>query len=215
MVAKVMITCAECGAQKEIEFGEWNYWHRRGREHFFCSRSCTAKFRNRPYKIDRTREIICQHCGKSFVTSSEQDVKYCSRSCASAASVTPARRAGSRKGGVAAQKLPTTVHFDILSAQKALKRREMWKYEELIKLLDKQGVRYEFEYLLDHYIFDLALLDRRILIEFDGSYHVSKEQLRSDQIKATYAAGKQWIVFHVPTEDNVIIPSDVILPYIR
>jgi very-short-patch-repair endonuclease len=67
-----------------------------------------------------------------------------------------------------------------------LKKREDWKYALLRASL---GARpHEFEYELGGYVFDLVLLDTRVLVEFDGPYHRYEPQLAIDARKSEIAA---------------------------
>ena len=72
------------------------------------------------------------------------------------------RRAAQRDGGIA------NAH-QLLRPDDVLRLREGWKYEALRGAL--AGRQHVFEYPVADRVFDLALLDTRVLVEFDGPYH--------------------------------------------
>lgn len=203
-MAKVKIICAYCGKEHLVEFGEYNYWIKKGRKNFFCCRSCAAKHSNQSKKRQLvSRTLTCPVCNKEFVTDRPYDVTFCSRSCASKGSVSDYRRQRMSDGG----KAPSSVK----SAQMALKRREAWKYARMKTFLDSISEAYEFEYLLDGYIFDLALLSRKILVEFDGDYHTGSDQLDTDETKEVIATSSGWRLVRVATDNNCEIDPRLVL----
>lgn len=96
---------------------------------------------------------------------------------------------------------------NLISAAECLRRREAWKYTALKEYLKDR--RYQFEFEIERFVFDLALLDEHILVEFDGSYHGGK-QLETDAKKdaAAEAAGFR-IVRRTVEEAMVIAPSTI------
>lgn len=206
-MAKVKIICAYCGKEKLIELGEYNFWVRRGRTEFFCCRACAAKYKNAPRKKDMTRTLVCPTCNKSFVTDKHYEVTFCSRVCASKGSVTDYRRQRMSEGGKLSQLIrPNTTE----SVQKLLRRREAWKYVRVKEFLDSISEPHEFEVALGNFVFDLALTDRKILVEFDGSYHKNGHQIESDKLKEATATDAGWKLVRVVTGDNCEIPEDSI-----
>lgn len=211
-MAKVTITCAWCGAEHEMELGEYNYWMRRGRDYFFCSRSCTSKYRNADkVKFRENRTQICEYCHKEFVTSSKYAVRFCSRSCASAGSMSAERRARQVSGGHRSQELHPA---SPASMQRLLKLREAHKYTKLDELLNSLSIDHEFEFLLDAYIYDLALISRKLLFEFDGSYHDNANQKAMDDEKDRVASSYGWSVIRLPENGSSVIDPNLILPYL-
>lgn len=205
-MAKVTVECAWCGKEKEIELGEYNFWVRRGREYFFCSRTCSAKFSNADkVKYPPNRTQVCEYCKQPFNTSSPFAVRFCSRECASSGSVTPARKA-------ALQNIRPIHPSSAITIQHLLKKREAYKYSQLAELLTAKGIAHEFEFLIDPYIYDLALLDAKILIEFDGNYHTGEKQLLLDQWKSDHATNSGWQVVRIPEAGSSQIDASVILP---
>jgi len=107
------------------------------------------------------------------------------------------------------QNLVTTI--EIVAA--SLRSREGWKYEELKKFLDREGLEYEFEHVVGDCIFDLALPGKKTLIEFDGTYHSGK-QLEQDRWKNRVGEALGWTVVRIETPDNQVIPSSVLYDWI-
>lgn len=139
----------------------------------FCSRSCSAVFRNAPIK-SLPRTVTCP-CGQVVETTTRRRAtEHCSRSCASKYSVTEKRRQASAKAGHANRN-------NLITPAELLRRREMWKYLMLDKLL--RGRPHQFEYELDDYVFDLALFDTKTLVEFDGKDHKQRVQATYDIFK--------------------------------
>ena len=207
MATMTTIKCANCGNHKDIDRSEYNYQVKRGRKNFFCSRTCSAQFNNQKNKRWFKRNQICKYCGKSFETESHYEVTFCSRECASAGSITDYRRERMADGGRTSQRLyPTSSKF----ACTALKSREAWKYAEIKTYLDSLNVAYEFEYLVDKYIFDLALFDYKIFIEFDSDYHNSTDQQIIDMDKEQTAQRIGWKVIHISTDSNKVIDVSLI-----
>jgi len=94
---------------------------------------------------------------------------------------------------------------NLLSQSEVLKRREGWKYAALERVLE--GRDYEFEYGLGGYVFDLALLDVGVLVEFDGPYHEQGEQPDVDEVKDTVAERNGFVVVR-----RAVQPATVISP---
>ena len=100
-----------------------------------------------------------------------------------------------------------TAH-QLLSPTEVLKRRESWKYLKLEAAL--QGRQFEFEYELGGYVFDLALLDTRVLIEFDGPYHLSGAQQADDAKKDAVAHAHGYNVVRRSVVANTAFTPDMI-----
>lgn len=88
------------------------------------------------------------------------------------------RREAQRQGGLAS--------VQNLSTASALRSRESWKYADVRTYLTDLGIEHEFEFQIGHFIYDLALLSRKILIEFDGPDHeYLAEEDRRKEISAS------------------------------
>lgn len=118
-------------------------------------------------------------CGEAFeTTTAKKAAKHCSRACASKYSMTAVRRKAQRKAGLAHTE-------NLLTQAEVLRKRERWKYAALAAVL--RGRSHQFEYELEGYVFDLALTSDKILVEFDGPYHLGPRQLVRDRKKEKIA----------------------------
>ena len=189
---KVDVACDGCGKS----LNRWPSEIGRRGGGTFCDRSCAAKTGNAPR---RSKEIVMDcPCGKRFKTTTHNKAKrHCSRSCASRFSMSDKRREAQREAGL--------LHKTNLSPAKALKEREGWKYAALRESL--AGREFEFEFELNGRIFDLALLDTKTLVEFDGPDHAAKNVREDDAAKDQVAEAAGFIVIRRP-----LIPSTVISP---
>lgn len=181
------ITCAGCGLRCLKTLGEVTRSNKLKRR-LFCSLSCAAITRNAA-KRRKAIEATCPTCKKTFATTTlKKAAGHCSRSCASAGSVNEARRKAARASGLA-----NSVY---LRPADALRSREWWKYERVAAFLNGRDHQFEFE--LDDYVFDLALLDSMTLVEFDGPEHNTASQRAADEKKAKHAESLGWQVVRRP-----------------
>jgi len=90
---------------------------------------------------------------------------------------------------------------------KGLRSREWWKYKKLHSYLEGKYVKHIFEFPLDNYVFDLALVDKKILVEFDGPYHNSRQQQNLDEEKNQIAKEHGWKIFRIPLLSEKILPE--------
>lgn len=99
----------------------------------------------------------------------------------------------------------------------SLRSREGWKYAVLKKYLDNLGEPHKFEYVPSgaRCIYDLALLSRKLLLEFDGSYHKPKKQKIEDAKKERTAKRLGWILCRIPVRDNEVIHPESICHLFR
>jgi hypothetical protein len=158
-VVGVKLKCHFCGKPFEIRKAEYNRQVRKGRDHFYCSLSCSATKRNKTRPNRRVQvNKVCPYCGEEFQTmTGSKSATFCSRSCASAGSVTEKRRSAQKEAGNSHKE-------NLISASETLKIRESWKYEKVRSFLEFQGEDFEFEYPLEKSVFDLALKNRRVLV---------------------------------------------------
>jgi len=112
--------------------------------------------------------------------------------------MTEKRRQGSRAGGLA-------MVANLVPPEVTLKRREAWKYALLEEAL--AGRSHEFEYRVGKYIFDLVLLDTKVLVEFDGGDHQAEPQKSLDKRKDQAAKKAGFMVIRRP-----VVPVTVIDP---
>jgi len=194
----VTLTCAECGTSFRIPKKEHTRQVKKGRTCFFCSLSCAAVKGNRPRRA-KIEDRTCDFCGKTFqvlMRRGYKDTAHCSRSCASANSVTDRRQRAS--------KMSTGNIDNLLPLHEVMKLREAPKYALIKKELATLGEPYEFEFPLGSYIFDLAFPNKLLLVEFDGAYHAVPKQQEADAIKTASATTLGWRVLRVQTDDKVL-----------
>ncbi len=200
------IICPQCGTKADRTRGEVNQAQKLGRK-IFCSQKCSSHHSNAARKsVVFTTNCPC--CNTPFATSTHNKAaKFCSPSCASKGSMTEERRAAQRLGGLARV-------ANLNTPEETLKLREDSKYSAVRAELTQREIPHEFEYRIGDVIFDLAITDRRLLVEFDGPYHRCRTQLVQDGAKDDVARLQGWCVIRVPT-DTGDIPADVLRPFIR
>lgn len=108
------------------------------------------------------------------------------------------RREAQRQGGLLQS-------GNLLSQDEVLRRREGWKYLALQGCLADRP--HQFEYELESYVYDLALFDVSILVEFDGPYHSGKNQSIVDQTKDLIARRHGFVVVR-----RAVSPASIIEP---
>ena len=197
---KTELQCGFCGERFEREKGEINRQRKKGRQEFFCSLSCGAKYSNAK-RDDLRVEItkICPVCTTEFKTMTGcKSSTFCSRVCASKGSLTEKRLKAEKEAGLS--------HRDnLISAHESLHIRECWKYEKLKSFLSVLKESYEFEYPMGSYVYDLALVDRKIFIEFDGTYHSGSKQKEVDEQKNLCAKISGWEIYRIDVKPNTVI----------
>lgn len=203
-MSKIVITCAECSATLYLRLAEVKRQRKKGRVNFFCDLRCAGAFNNRKRRI-RIVQLICVHCHYSFesTTHNKAAKSFCSRSCASAGSVTIYRRSKAREN-----RLPPG------ATASGLRERESWKYVKVGRLLERRGLKCRFERQLRRgpYVYDLLLPTLKIAVEFDGPSHQSNS--KSDAIKDAYAARHGWKVIRVPVRANAVISRRRVRKYL-
>jgi len=205
----VDLVCQNCNKPFKKLKGEVNRQERNGRKHFFCSLSCGATWSN----LQRESAIVevvkvCPLCKTSFKTmTGAKSPTYCSSSCASKGSMSESRRAAQRQGGL-------DKAGNLISASQTLKIREDWKYKKLKHLLSFLDENFEFEYSIPPYVFDLCLIDRKILIEFDGTDHCGI-QIHIDNAKQKVAEDIGWKVIRYRVQDKAIINPELLYSLLK
>ena len=202
----VTIKCAECGQLFDKPKKEITRQNKKGNNRFFCSLSCAAIYGNKGRKLPMIN-VMCEYCGEEFETSSgRRQARFCSRSCASAGSVTDYRRSKQREAGL------NSKNREALRSHigDSLRAREWWKYVDINSFLDKQCVKHIFEWQTGNRVFDLKLDDYSVLIEFDGPYHRDSRQKVLDGEKDEVAKDLGYRIIRVETERASVIPVEVI-----
>lgn len=198
MGAKIEIKCDRCGRSN---FKEMKEVKRRLKNNpnakFYCDSICSGLAQDKKASYEEKECPVCKNKFTCKTSNKRTDRTFCSRSCASAGSVTEARREASRIVGC-----NNELMHNVFVTAAALRSRENWKYEKLIEELNKININYQFEYVVENSIYDLALIDKKILIEFDGPYH---QWLESDKQKTELASHFGWNLIRIQTEANKVI----------
>jgi len=206
------MTCPECGLVYEKSTKEIRRQAAKGRTIFFCGLPCATKYRMRVTGVT-ARAVIkqCPVCGEEFETTTKAKASvYCSRECASRGSVTDYRRARAREIG------RVNLRHDVVTAAASLRSREMWKYRRVGEALTLLGIEHSFEMPLDQFVFDLALPERRVLVEFDGPDHdYGSDVTQNDAAKDRAAHEHGWSVFRVAVDPQQVIPASVLVPFLK
>jgi very-short-patch-repair endonuclease len=113
------------------------------------------------------------------------------------------RREAQRQGGLLRRD-------NLISPAETLKRREAWKYVLMEKILNEAGIKHEFEYEMGPFVFDLAILDKKILVEFDGKSHQTRAQRELDIQKDKMANKKGFIVVRRETPEMAVVDPIVL-----
>lgn len=200
----ISLKCKHCNKPVEIKKKEFDRQVKKGRNYFYCSRSCSTANRNYKRAIHKKiRNKICPVCDKPFTTVSfPRENTFCSRSCASKGSMSDYRRSKMRESGL--------MHKDNLSVRSTLETREAWKYVKLKEKLDNANVRHKFEHEINSFIFDLAIFDKNLLIEFDGRYHTIPYQKKADDIRDKEAEELGWKVIRLKSKENTEIDPNIL-----
>lgn len=203
----IKLICCECENEFERSYAEYKRQVNKGRKDFYCGLKCCNKALNRQRKYP-TITKICPICGNSFTTTikKRQNATFCSRSCASKGSVNDARRLA---GKIASQN--NFIKGDIYRIASILKNREDWRYADIKQFLEQHNEPYEFESILQNYIYDLYLPNRNIYIEFDEPYH---KYIDETDKNATVELAN-CILYRIPIKSGTIIDHSLIADYIK
>ena len=190
----IELKCCHCGNSFNKSLGEYNRQIRdtKGLAKFFCDSSCSAKSRG---KIKQQIQKTCK-CGNTFTTSTES--KHCSVRCASFYSMSPSRKQAMLKAAINSR---FTKHETLEVVANALRAREWHKYTEIDSILTLMERDYQFEYNLPgtRFIYDLAIFDSRLLIEFDEKYHLSIK--KQDAVKDLAAIENGWELIRIDVRE--------------
>jgi very-short-patch-repair endonuclease len=139
-------------------------------------------------------ESLCAQCGSSFMVTIGDDFnQYCSDICS-----------GKGSNDNRLQQL-----------SRVLRAREAWRYVQLNTYLNEHNIPHQFEFPLGNYVFDLALTDEQLLIEFDEPYHEGLTQASKDLQKDSYAEQHKFSIVRIPVGVNTIISAELIEPIIN
>lgn len=179
-----LVRCRNCGCSVAKSAHEVARAKKLGRQ-LYCSLSCVAKWSNRRKKAP-TVVKTCPHCGNSFTsTTKAKAARFCSRSCASAGSMTPYRRDRQRRSGLKHK-------GNLIGLDALLKKREGWKYEKLARKLTRQKRAFEFEFKLGPYV------------------HEEPGVRATDRKKDRYAKNRGYLVVRVSVLAGCAIPASAL-----
>jgi len=133
---------------------------------------------------------------------------FCSRSCASKGSMTDKRLEKAHLSGLKNK-------INLLSCEEILRLREGWKYKLIEKILKNNSINYQFEYPINNYVYDLAILEKKLLFEFDGTSHNWYKQIKIDEIKNNIAIENGWNIIRIKVNDKEIIQSNFLYEYLK
>lgn len=191
----IKIKCSNCGEYFYKDKSEYDRQIRKGKSNFYCSPKCVA-IGTHVGKSNPMITKICPYCGKLFLTKTgSKEATFCSRECASSGSVTDKRRIRAKEIS------KNNFTYGISHTQKILKTREAWKYKEIKEILDKYNEKYEFEYIIEDFIYDLALLNRKIIFEFDGPDHKYLDETNKTKV----ANKNNWLLIRQKVMPNTVI----------
>jgi very-short-patch-repair endonuclease len=205
----ITLSCHYCNREFQKPLNEYNRRIREGHTRFYCTLSCCWKQLNE--ERDNICPVVtrrCPYCGNEFtVKATARSKVFCSRSCASAGSVTEYRSLRARE----ALANNGRAHMgDIGKLRTILIKREAYKYTALSEYLRIREIKHQFEFVLGRWIYDLALVEYNALIEFDGLYHKREVQRKLDKEKDRDAAKNGYKVIRVPFDNGTEIPVDLL-----
>ncbi len=169
---KLELICSSCGnkflkLEKEVKRQQKN----KGTDTpFYCSSKCQGDAR-RIIKLPVSK--TCE-CGNGFETTT--DASYCGRNCASKYSGLEIRSKPEFIEKLINSGIKSRFSHDNLDkVANSLRVREWSKYDLVHHYLLICSISHSFEYSLPNtrWIYDLAIHDLSLLIEFDESYHKS------------------------------------------
>lgn len=200
----VLVNCNYCGNLVDKPTKEYNRRIKKGKYLFYCDNVCSGLSRD----VQIPESKLCEYCHSPFTIDAnitrERGLRFCCRECASAGSVTVHRRIMSGIGGL------KTCAENRLSIDELLRIREAPKYKEIESYLRLIGINHMFEMPLDKFVFDLCLLDQKLLIEFDGPYHANRtEQKTTDSEKDQCAKNHGYQITRIQTPVGFIPLSSI------
>lgn len=186
-----VLQCSHCGSSFEKELKEVTRQRKvKGEETpFFCNMTCHGLYRVIPPVTK-----VCP-CGQQFETSSGSS--HCSRSCTTIYTMTPDRL----NAIIEANKKTRFVTGSLNTSDDGLRVREWDKYDTIHQMLSGLSIPHLFEYHIPgtHCVYDLALFDMWVLVEFDEPHHRKQKARDRDDEKDLVARQNGWSVFRIDT----------------
>lgn len=209
MSTMMEITCHWCGEKRTVRAAEIWRQQRKGCFRTFCSSSCASQFGNETSgRKSKSVTKVCPTCKKTFLSSTRRRAPtFCSHACASSGSLTAKRMESARRMGKQNVK-----NFTLLTQADGLRKREAWRYAAVEQYLKNVGEPYRFEFPLiaGHAIFDLALIRRKLFVEFDGPGHEQTRDALRDREKDAAAKKEGWTVVRISTSANLPLHPSVL-----
>lgn len=191
-----MLQCFHCGNNFEKELKEITRQQNLKGDNtpFFCSLSCYGHFRLTPLSLR-----LCP-CGNQFET--RTDSSHCSRSCTTKYTMTPERLLAIIAGSINTRFIAGSLN----TADDGLRVREWNKYDAIHRFLWSLSILHLFEYHIPgtNYVYDLALFDMCVLVEFDEAHHRKAKAMISDKNKDMVAQQNGWNVCRIDTANQAI-----------
>lgn len=214
MPSYVKLKCIEC-KQHFKRLASENRRQSIRQAKIFCSIRCSSSYNGRA-KRSACVILRCGHCEAKFESSTHNKAakSFCSRSCASAGSVTDYRR---RKAVVSGKLRAGNVAIGITA--NCLRSRESWKYVKVHNLLEAQNIDHQFEQVIGKkpYIYDLLIPSLRIAVEFDGESH--QHTFAADAKKDAYALKRRWTLLRISVRPASVVSrslfKDALAAYIK
>ena len=110
--------------------------------------------------------------------------------------------------------LAERVSYPFLKNEASDMRKNPTEAESILwKLIRKKqlGVRFNRQYVIDTYVVDFVCLEKQLILEVDGKYHSSEEQLRWDEQRTDILNNLGFEVLRFKNEEVLCAPESVIL----
>ena len=213
--------CENCGIEHEKAYGS-------GR---FCTQSCAKSFSSREKRLEINAKVSkklkeknknknpliekkCEYCKKEFsVKGKKIKQTTCSKSCSAKLKWTDMdyRKSMSINSSINAHKLHA--RLDVKFGWRKRTKFKMSYPEKIAKsILEKNKIKYEYEYPFHPYFIDFAIIEYKIAIEIDGKQHNLPERVISDSKKDLKLVENGWTVYRIKwPSDNIIDKINQIL----
>jgi len=156
------------------------------------------------FKYKEVKAFICKECGVEFnrvIYKRKDNPQFCTKRCSALYRNKVEDRGAQYR---ASEKMRAAAIANLKKNQTArgisgcMKKRNMHKYKDLMDLFNEREVRYEVEYVLGDYVFNIALLDYKVFVEFDViDTHKWERNDRYDKEKDEYAKKMGWQVVRI------------------
>jgi very-short-patch-repair endonuclease len=110
--------------------------------------------------------------------------------------------------------LAERISYPFLKKEASDMRKNPTEAESILwRLIRKKqlGVRFNRQYVIDTYVVDFVCLEKQLILEVDGKYHSSEEQLRWDEQRTDILNNLGFEVLRFKNEEVLCAPESVIL----